>query len=101
MHICLSHVHDTKVCIIVIHMHVTCLICMSHDHHMHALHMCITCTLCLYCMHVTWYVNDLYFLFFIQAESNMSDLVSEYQQYQDATVEDDEFDEEEPGETDE
>ena len=31
-----------------------------------------------------------------QAESNMTDLVSEYQQYQDATVEDEgEFDEEE------
>jgi len=31
-----------------------------------------------------------------QAESNMNDLVSEYQQYQDATAEDDgEFDEEE------
>ncbi len=36
--------------------------------------------------------------FSIQAESNMNDLVSEYQQYQDATAEDDgEFDEEEEG----
>jgi len=35
-------------------------------------------------------------LFSFQAESNMNDLVSEYQQYQDATAEDDgEFDEEE------
>ena len=34
--------------------------------------------------------------FFSQAESNMNDLVSEYQQYQDATAEEDgEFDEEE------
>ena len=31
---------------------------------------------------------------FTEAESNMNDLVSEYQQYQEATVEDDEFDEE-------
>lgn len=34
--------------------------------------------------------------FFMQAESNMNDLVSEYQQYQDATAEDEgELDEEE------
>ena len=34
--------------------------------------------------------------FFSQAESNMNDLVSEYQQYQDATAEfDGDFDEEE------
>lgn len=34
-----------------------------------------------------------------QAESNMNDLVSEYQQYQDATAEEEgEFDEEEEGE---
>ena len=32
---------------------------------------------------------------FTEAESNMNDLVSEYQQYQEATAEDDEFDEEE------
>ena len=31
---------------------------------------------------------------FTEAESNMNDLISEYQQYQEATVEDDEFDEE-------
>ena len=38
---------------------------------------------------------DFFFLFF-QAESNMNDLVSEYQQYQDATAEEEgEFDEEE------
>ena len=38
---------------------------------------------------------DLFVLFF-QAESNMNDLVSEYQQYQDATAEEEgEFDEEE------
>ena len=40
-----------------------------------------------------------YYLFigyFLQAESNMNDLVSEYQQYQDATAEEEgEFDEEE------
>ena len=36
------------------------------------------------------------YIFFLQAESNMNDLVSEYQQYQDATAEDEgEFDEEE------
>ena len=29
-----------------------------------------------------------------QAESNMNDLVSEYQQYQDATVEEEQFDDE-------
>ena len=43
----------------------------------------------------------LIFLLFspVQAESNMNDLVSEYQQYQDATAEDDaEFDEDEEGE---
>ena len=35
-------------------------------------------------------------VFFMQAESNMNDLVSEYQQYQDATAEEDgEFDDEE------
>ena len=32
---------------------------------------------------------------FTEAESNMNDLVSEYQQYQEATIEDDEFVEEE------
>ena len=37
---------------------------------------------------------------FTEAESNMNDLVSEYQQYQEATVHDDEFDDEE-GEVDE
>ena len=36
------------------------------------------------------------FFFLLQAESNMNDLVSEYQQYQDATAEEEgEFDEEE------
>ena len=36
---------------------------------------------------------------FTEAESNMNDLVSEYQQYQDATAEEEgEFDEEEEGE---
>ena len=36
---------------------------------------------------------------FTEAESNMNDLVSEYQQYQDATAEEEgEFDEEEDGE---
>lgn len=39
-------------------------------------------------------INDLQFS--SQAESNMNDLVSEYQQYQDATAEEEgEFDEEE------
>jgi hypothetical protein len=38
---------------------------------------------------------------FTEAESNMNDLVSEYQQYQDATAEDEEFeDEEEDAEAD-
>ncbi|PNX65144.1 tubulin beta chain [Trifolium pratense] len=32
---------------------------------------------------------------FTEAESNMNDLVSEYQQYQDATADDDEYEEEE------
>merc|ERR1719385_372859 len=32
---------------------------------------------------------------YTEAESNMNDLVSEYQQYQDATAEDDEFEDEE------
>ncbi|MCP3658125.1 MAG: hypothetical protein GY766_25035 [Herbaspirillum sp.] len=32
---------------------------------------------------------------FTEAESNMNDLVSEYQQYQDATIEDDEFEDDE------
>merc|ERR1719304_120570 len=32
---------------------------------------------------------------FTEAESNMNDLVSEYQQYQEATAEDEEFDDEE------
>ena len=36
---------------------------------------------------------------FTEAESNMNDLVSEYQQYQEATAEDEgEFDDEEEGE---
>lgn len=44
-------------------------------------------------MSYTWIDKS---LFFLQAESNMNDLVSEYQQYQDATAEDEgEFDEEE------
>jgi tubulin beta len=35
---------------------------------------------------------------FTEAESNMNDLVSEYQQYQDATVDDDgDYDEDEDG----
>ena len=39
-----------------------------------------------------WALRNLY----LQAESNMNDLVSEYQQYQDATAEEEgEFDEEE------
>jgi tubulin beta len=32
---------------------------------------------------------------FTEAESNMNDLVSEYQQYQDATAEEDEYEDEE------
>ena len=37
-----------------------------------------------------------YIVFYVKAESNMNDLVSEYQQYQDATAEEEgEFDEEE------
>ena len=36
---------------------------------------------------------------FTEAESNMNDLISEYQQYQEATVDDEEFDDE--GEFDE
>lgn len=37
--------------------------------------------------------------FYSQAESNMNDLVSEYQQYQDATAEEEgEFEDEEEGE---
>ena len=32
---------------------------------------------------------------FTEAESNMNDLVSEYQQYQEATIDDEEFDGEE------
>lgn len=40
--------------------------------------------------------SNVLFSFFLQAESNMNDLVSEYQQYQDATAEEEgEFDEEE------
>merc|ERR1712207_68277 len=35
---------------------------------------------------------------FTEAESNMNDLVSEYQQYQDATAEDDEFEDEDANE---
>ena len=37
---------------------------------------------------------------FTEAESNMNDLVSEYQQYQEATIEDDEFVEDEEQEVD-
>ena len=41
-------------------------------------------------------------MFLFQAESNMNDLVSEYQQYQDATAEEEgEFDEEEEEEVEE
>ena len=52
------------------------------------------CTLCmLHC--VTVFVKRSFFVAF-KAESNMNDLVSEYQQYQDATAEEEgEFDEEE------
>ena len=32
---------------------------------------------------------------FTEAESNMNDLISEYQQYQEATIDDEEFDDEE------
>merc|ERR1712033_119809 len=35
---------------------------------------------------------------FTEAESNMNDLVSEYQQYQEATIDDEEFEDEEEGE---
>ena len=53
------------------------------------------------------YAVSLYLIFFkgmdemefTEAESNMNDLVSEYQQYQEATIEDEEFDDEE-GEAD-
>lgn len=38
---------------------------------------------------------------FTEAESNMNDLVSEYQQYQDATADDEEFDEHEEQEEEE
>ena len=31
---------------------------------------------------------------FTEAESNMNDLISEYQQYQDATADDDQYDDE-------
>ena len=42
------------------------------------------------------YHSNVLFSIFLQAESNMNDLVSEYQQYQDATAEEEgEFDEEE------
>ena len=37
---------------------------------------------------------------FTEAESNMNDLVSEYQQYQEATIEDDEFVEDEEQDVD-
>jgi tubulin beta len=35
---------------------------------------------------------------FTEAESNMNDLVSEYQQYQDASVEEEEYDEDDDDE---
>ena len=38
---------------------------------------------------------------FTEAESNMNDLISEYQQYQEATIDDDEQFEEEEGEYEE
>jgi len=42
------------------------------------------------------YHSNVLFPILLQAESNMNDLVSEYQQYQDATAEEEgEFDEEE------
>ena len=49
---------------------------------------------------ITWkwksrFTVVLYICFVQQAESNMNDLVSEYQQYQDATVDEEEFDDEE------
>lgn len=44
----------------------------------------------------TMFANGKFICLFPQAESNMNDLVSEYQQYQDATAEEEgEFDEEE------
>ena len=43
----------------------------------------------------------MYFLtVFSQAESNMNDLVSEYQQYQEATIDDEEFEDNGEGEVD-
>ena len=43
----------------------------------------------------------MYFLtVFPQAESNMNDLVSEYQQYQEATIDDEEFEDNGEGEVD-
>ena len=39
--------------------------------------------------------TQIFLLFSLQAESNMHDLVSEYQQYEAATVEEDEYGEEE------
>merc|ERR1712189_42698 len=38
---------------------------------------------------------------FTEAESNMNDLVSEYQQYQDATADDDDFEDEDQGDDEE
>ena len=47
-------------------------------------------------VHQTMFANGKFIYPFLQAESNMNDLVSEYQQYQDATAEEEgEFDEEE------
>jgi len=45
------------------------------------------------CLYQYYYIQDE--LEFTEAESNMSDLISEYTQYQDATVDDD-LEEEEP-----
>lgn len=42
-------------------------------------------------LNLLWFLDQ-------QAESNMNDLVSEYQQYQDATVDEEEFDDEEEAE---
>ena len=50
----------------------------------------------MYSLYVTVFVMKRSFFVAFKAESNMNDLVSEYQQYQDATAEEEgEFDEEE------
>ena len=55
----------------------------------------VTHTESAYVLTTVLHVKSIIWTVFAQAESNMNDLISEYQQYQEATIDDDDYDGEE------